>query len=62
MLVVTRKMGESVTVAEGLVTVVVCEIKGNRVKLGFQAPKEMKILRTEIMEKPDHHDQYPIVE
>src|SRR5947209_7474174 len=44
MLVLSRKTGEKVITSNGI-TVTVAEIKGNRVRLGFQAQDEVKILR-----------------
>jgi len=46
-LVLTRKMDESITIGNDI-TVSVLEIKGNKVKLGINAPKQTLIHRTEI--------------
>jgi len=50
MLALTRKVGESIRIGENIYIKVV-SIKGDRVKLGFSAPEEIKILRTELLEK-----------
>ena len=47
MLVLTRKMDESITIGNDI-TVSVLEVKGNKVKLGIDAPKQTPIHRTEI--------------
>ena len=49
-LVIGRFPGESVVlfVGDHRVTVTVCAVRGNKVRLGFEAPKEMAILRGEI--------------
>lgn len=48
MLVLARKKDESVRVGQD-VEVVVLEIRGNLVRLGFRAPQDQVILRTELM-------------
>lgn len=47
MLVLSRKCGEDIVIAENI-KVRVLEIKGDRVKLGFDAPKEISIDRLEV--------------
>ena len=47
MLVLTRKSGERVLVGEDI-EVVVLEVEGDRVKLGFTAPRYVPICRAEI--------------
>lgn len=49
MLVLTRKVEESITIGNH-VTVSVLEIKGNQVKLGIKAPRDVPVYRTEIFE------------
>jgi carbon storage regulator CsrA len=52
-LVLTRKAGERILIGKD-VWLVVEKINGNRVKLGIEAPKEVKILREEVKdERPD---------
>ena len=50
MLVLSRKSGESIVIADNI-TVTVLEVQGNRVKLGFIAPGEAPIHRAEVYEK-----------
>lgn len=50
MLILTRKLGESITIGDEIkVTVVDCQ--GKQVKLGIIAPKHIKVHREEIFEK-----------
>ncbi len=50
MLVLTRKMGESVTIGDDI-KISVIDIKGRQVRLGIEAPKSMTIHREEIYAK-----------
>jgi carbon storage regulator len=47
MLVLTRKLGESITI-DDRITITFIALKGNQVKLGIDAPAETKIYRQEI--------------
>ena len=47
MLVLTRKLGEIIRIGSD-VTVRVLEIKGNQIRLGLEAPPEVKIFREEV--------------
>jgi carbon storage regulator len=47
MLVLSRKVGERVILAGGIV-VQVLEVSGRRVRLGIEAPREVTILREEL--------------
>jgi len=51
MLVLSRKPGEKVNVGD--ITVTVVAVRGGRVKLGFEGPAEVRVLRTELVEKKD---------
>jgi len=48
-LILTRKVEESITIGNH-VTVSVLEVKGNQVKLGIEAPRDIPVNRTEIFE------------
>jgi carbon storage regulator len=50
MLILTRRVGESVKIGEE-VTVTVLGIKGNQVRVGIAAPKSVAVHREEIFEK-----------
>jgi carbon storage regulator len=47
MLVLTRKLGEVIRVGDS-VTVRVLEVKGNQVRLGVEAPADVRIYREEV--------------
>jgi carbon storage regulator len=47
MLVLSRRIGESIVIGGGI-TVKVLKMKGNVVHLGFDAPKEIPIRRSEL--------------
>lgn len=47
MLVLSRKVGEQITIGEGVV-VTITSLRGGVVKLGITAPREVRVMRTEI--------------
>jgi carbon storage regulator len=47
MLVLTRKLNESIMIGDA-VEVTVVEVKGEQVKLGIKAPKDVKVHRKEV--------------
>ncbi len=47
MLVLSRKVGEKLVIADNIVVEVV-RIRGNRITLGVVAPEEVKIIRGEL--------------
>ncbi len=49
MLVLSRKKNESIVIDENIIITVV-EIRGDKVRLGIQAPREVPIHRQEIFE------------
>jgi carbon storage regulator len=57
MLVLTRKPGEKVILG-GNITVTLVGVKGGQVPLGFDAPGEVRILRSEFVTSsdPEPHD------
>lgn len=48
MLVLSRKKNESIRINDDI-TVVVVEIRGDKVRLGIDAPKEIPVMRTELL-------------
>jgi carbon storage regulator len=50
MLILTRRVGESVVIGED-VTVTVLGVKGNQVRIGINAPKHVSVHREEIFER-----------
>jgi carbon storage regulator len=50
MLILTRRVGESLKIGED-VTVTVLGVKGNQVRVGIAAPKSVAVHREEIFER-----------
>jgi carbon storage regulator len=50
MLILTRRVGETVMIGED-VTVTVLGVKGNQVRIGVNAPREVAVHREEIFER-----------
>jgi carbon storage regulator len=49
MLVLSRKVGESVVIGDGIVLRVL-QVNGQRIRLGVEAPPEVAVLRGELSE------------
>ncbi|NLS91041.1 MAG: carbon storage regulator CsrA [Planctomycetaceae bacterium] len=49
MLVLSRKKNESIVIADDI-TIVVVEIRGDKVRLGVEAPKEVPVHRREVFD------------
>lgn len=52
MLVLTRRIGERIVIGED-VTVTVLEVRGDQVRLGVDAPRDVKVFREEVLGDPD---------
>ena len=50
MLVLSRKKNESIVISDNI-TLVVVEIRGDKVRLGIEAPKDVPVHRKEIWER-----------
>lgn len=50
MLVMTRREGEEVMITD-TISVVIVRIDGNKVRLGFKAPEDVRIYRRELYER-----------
>jgi carbon storage regulator len=50
MLVLSRKNDERIVI-DGRITVTVLEVRGQQVRLGIEAPKEISVMREEILAK-----------
>ena len=49
MLVLSRKVNESIVINDNI-TVIVVEIRGDKVRLGVEAPKEVPVHRREVFD------------
>ena len=58
MLVLTRKKNESIVIND-VIKVTVVEIRGDKVRLGIEAPREIDVHRQEVYEQihGKHHDE-----
>ena len=51
MLVLSRKPGEQIRVGDNI-TITVVEVRGNRVKIGIEAPRSVGVVRSELESHP----------
>lgn len=51
MLVLTRKVGETIVVGDDDVRITILEVKGTQIRIGFSAEKSMPIHRLELYKK-----------
>lgn len=56
MLILTRRTGETIMIGNDC-TVTVLGVKGNQVRVGVNAPKEVPVHREEIYERIQHEQQ-----
>ncbi len=54
MLILTRRIGETIIINDSI-TVTVLGVKGNQVRLGINAPKDVSVDRQEIHDKKQLH-------
>jgi carbon storage regulator len=56
MLVLSRKKNESIVINDN-VTIVVVEVRGDKVRLGIEAPKDVSVHRKEVYDAIRQHEQ-----
>ena len=64
MLVLSRKIGEKIVIGNEIV-VTVLKVEGNKVRLGIEAPDQIRIMRSELMwwrDKPVEKETESIIQ
>ncbi|HEY6612722.1 MAG TPA: carbon storage regulator CsrA [Pseudomonas sp.] len=51
MLILTRRPGETLFIGDKEITVTVLGVKGNQVRIGVDAPKDVEVHRSEVFER-----------
>ena len=62
MLVLTRSIGERLFIQDGDIKIQVLEVKGNQVRLGIEAPKDISIHREEVFNRIKSEANAPVVD
>ena len=60
MLVLSRKLNEKIVIDGGIVVTVV-KIEGGQVRLGIEAPRDVKVFREEIVDKSSRSAVGPLI-
>jgi carbon storage regulator len=54
MLVLSRKLNEAIVIG-GNIKIVIVEVRGDKVRLGIEAPKDVPVHRQEVQDAIDHN-------
>ena len=58
MLVLTRRKNQSIVIG-GDIVVTVLEVKGDQIRLGITAPRDVQVFREELLSDPPVRTQHP---
>jgi len=61
MLILTRKKGESIIIS-GNIEIQIINIEDGKVKIGIEAPKEVSVFRSEVLENIKNENKNSVVE
>ena len=63
MLVLTRRRDESIVI-DGRIVVRVLKVSGGQVRLGIEAPRDVSVVRTEVLDRQEQpqHEHVPLLE
>ena len=56
MLVLSRQKDESIMIGDGI-RITIVDVRGDKVRIGIEAPKDVKIFRTELYEEIQHQNK-----
>ncbi|MEM8864082.1 MAG: carbon storage regulator [Planctomycetota bacterium] len=56
MLVLSRRRSEQIDIADGLIVITIVEIRGDKVRIGIDAPKDIAVNRREITQMIERAD------
>ena len=56
MLVLTRKKDETLQIGDAI-TITVLKVKGNSVQLGIEAPQDVRVLRSELLDRDRNNSE-----
>ena len=53
MLILTRRIGESLNIGDDI-EISIVKVKGNQIVLGIEAPREVSVVRSELLSEDEH--------